>query len=182
MAEVKKVYIGLYVDADVGHVSTPNYFQDDISGFKASVPSATCKDLQDTINVAWIADNDGDPSAAGVFDFKSPVAVTGTRVVRTPNPDLKTSFNWWVSNGDAALDWGPVRRDNNRNLGTGGLGTPAGDKNKYFFMKNGEFDYDQFYSSIDYSADGWLPPPPILLPILPMATILATCCRLVRLT
>ena len=109
--------------------------------------------------MAWIADNDGDPNAAGVFDFKSTVAVTGTRVVRTPNPELKTSFNWWVSNGDAALDWGPVRRENSRNLGTGGLGTPAGDKNKYFFLKNGEFDYDQLYSAIDQSADGWLPPP-----------------------
>jgi hypothetical protein len=48
--------------------------------------------------------------------------------------------------------------ENNRGLGTGGLGTPAGDKNKYFFLKNGEFDYDQLFSAIDYSSQGWLPP------------------------
>jgi hypothetical protein len=158
-SDISKSYIGLYIDADVYHVSTADGFKDDICGFKGSVPSAACKDTQDVINVAWIADNDGDPNSAGVFDYRSTVAVTGTRVVRTPNPDLKTSFNWWVSNGDASLDWGPVRRENNRNLGTGGLGTPAGDKNKYFFLKNGEFDYDQIYSAIDHSADGWLPPP-----------------------
>ena len=125
--EIKKAYIGLYVDADVSHFSKGAVgSQDDISGFKQSVPSATCNQLQDTINVAWIADTDGDPNRSGVFDAMSVVAVTGTRVVRTPNPELKTSFNWWVSWGDDPnLDWGPVRRENNRNLGTGGLGTPA---------------------------------------------------------
>ncbi len=156
--EIRKSYIGLYVDADVYHPSYANGFQDDICGFKQTVPSTACKDLQDVINVAWIADQDGDPNEDGVFDYRSTVAVTGTRVVRTPNPDLKTSFNWWVSQGDATLDWGPVRKENNRNLGTGGLGTPAGDKNKYFFLKNGEFDYDQIYSAIDMGSQGWLPP------------------------
>ena len=157
--EIKKAYMGIYVDADVGHAGSGNYFQDDICGFKTTVVSPSCAQLEDVINVAWIADNDGDPNAAGVFDAKSPVAVTGTRVVRTPNPELKTSFNWWVSNGDASLDWGPIRQENARGLGTGGLGTPAGDENKYFFMKNGEFDYDQLYSTINQTAQGWLPPP-----------------------
>jgi hypothetical protein len=161
--EIKKAYIGLYIDADVSHFSKGALgSQDDISGFKQSFTSATCNLLQDTINVAWIADTDGDPNRSGVFDAMSVVAVTGTRVVRTPNPELKTSFNWWVSWGDAALDWGPVRRENDRNLGTGGLGTPAGDKNKYFFMRNGEFDYDQLYSAVDYSSAGWLPPNPAI--------------------
>ncbi|MGB5107246.1 MAG: hypothetical protein WBP29_14235 [Candidatus Zixiibacteriota bacterium] len=157
--EIKKAYMGIYVDADVGHPGVGNFFQDDICGFKNTVVSPSCAQLEDVINVAWIADNDGDPNSAGVFDPKSPTAVTGTRVVRTPNPELKTSFNWWVSNGDPTLDWGPIRQENSRGLGTGGLGTPAGDENKYFFMKNGEFDYDQLYSTINYSNLGWLPPP-----------------------
>ena len=158
--EIRKAYMGIYVDADVGHPGTNNFFQDDICGFKNTVVSPSCAELEDVINVAWIADNDGDPNSAGVFDAKSPTAVTGTRVVRTPNPELKTSFNWWVSQGDPTLDWGPILQANARNLGTGGLGTPAGDENKYFFMKNGEFDYDQLYSTINYTAQGWLPPPP----------------------
>ncbi len=160
VSEIRKAYMGIYVDADVGHPNTNNFFQDDICGFKNTVVSPSCNQLEDVINVAWIADNDGDPNDAGVFDAKSPTAVTGTRVVRTPNPELKTSFNWWVSQSDATLDWGPVRQDNARGLGTGGLGTPAGDENKYFFMRNGEFDYDQLYSTISFSNNGWLPPPP----------------------
>ena len=157
--EIRKAFMGIYVDADVGHPGTNNFFQDDICGFKNTVLSPSCAELEDVINVAWIADNDGDPNAGGVFDAKSPTAVTGTRVVRTPNPELKTSFNWWVSQGDPTLDWGPILQSNARSLGTGGLGTPAGDENKYFFMKNGEFDYDQLFSTINYTAQGWLPPP-----------------------
>ena len=159
--DITKAYMALYVDADNWHPSTTNGFADDISGYKFAVPSPACAtDLEDSINIAWTADNDGDPSAAGVFNSTSTIAVAGTRVVRSPNPDLKFSFNWWVSNGDdATLDWGPRRQENNRNFGTGGLGTPEGDKNKYYIMSVREFDYDQIYSAVDHSADGWLPPP-----------------------
>ncbi len=156
--EIRKAYMGLYIDGDVWHAITPNGFADDITGFKATVPDPGCKEMQDEVNLAWIADNDGDPNAEGVFDRYSPVGVSGSRVVRSPNPDLNYSYNWWVSNGDASLDWGPRRRENNRNFGTGGLGTPEGDRNKYYIMSIREFDYDQIYSAVDHSADGWLPP------------------------
>ena len=116
-------------------------------------------DLEDSINIAWTADNDGDPDRSGLFGATSATCVSGTRVVRSPNPELKFSFNWWVSNGDATLDWGPRRQENNRNFGTGGLGTPEGDKNKYYIMSVREFDYDQIFSAVDHSAEGWLPPP-----------------------
>jgi hypothetical protein len=164
LSEIRKAYIGLYVDADVMHFTNNGGFADDICGFRVAYPSpAGCDDfpLEDTILTAWIADGDGDPDASSgtrVFTERSATAVTATRVVRSPNPDLETSFNWWVSHGTASQDWGPVRQDNNRDLGTGGLGTPAGDANKYFFMKNGEFDYDQLWSAVDFSGDGWLPP------------------------
>jgi hypothetical protein len=163
-SDLRKLYIGVYIDADVYHPTNSGGFTDDICGFRRTYPSpvgCTSNPIEDTINVAWIADNDGDPESIGgsrAFTDRSPIAVTGTRVVRTPNPDLKYSFNWWVSNGNAAQDWGPVRAENNRDLGTGGLGTPAGDPNKYFFMSNNEFDYDELWSAINFTADGWLPP------------------------
>jgi len=157
--DITKAYMALYVDADCWHPSTPNGFADDITGYRFTVPSPACKDIEDSINIAWIADNDGDPDRSGLFGATSATCVSGTRVVRSPNPDLKYSFNWWVSNGDATLDWGPRLRENNRNFGTGGLGTPEGDKNKYYIMSVREFDYDQIFSAIDHSADGWLPPP-----------------------
>jgi hypothetical protein len=81
--------------------------------------------------------------------------------VRTPNPELKYSFNWWVSEqyNPEKYDWGPMKRDNYRDFGTGGLGTPEGDKNKYYILSNNEFDYDQIWSAVDQSDSGWLPPP-----------------------
>jgi hypothetical protein len=157
--DITKAYMALYVDADNWHPSTPNGFADDISGYRFTVPSPACKDLEDSINIAWTADNDGDPDRGGLFAATSATCVAGTRVVRSPNPELEFSFNWWVSNGDASLDWGPRLRENSRNYGTGGLGTPAGDKNKYNIMSVREFDYDQIFSAVDHSADGWLPPP-----------------------
>jgi len=39
------------------------------------------------------------------------------------------------------------------------LGTPAGDRNKYYIMSNGEHDYDQMFTGIDHTGEGWLPGP-----------------------
>jgi hypothetical protein len=142
---LKRVYMGIYVDADVLPQNNPNGFADDVCGFRQSLPafySTSRCEWEDTINIAWIADNDGDLSA------QPPIPnVTGTRIVRTPSDSLDVSFNWWVSNGSAPLDFGPRRRTDSRDLSTGGNGTPTGDRNKYWFLRNGEFDYDQVYTA-----------------------------------
>ncbi len=86
----------------------------------------------------------------------------GARVVRTPSDSLKYSFNWWATNYDAASDFGPRRAgtpdDPYRDL-NGVLGTPLGDRNKYYVMRHQEFDYDQMFTAVNHSAEGWLPPP-----------------------
>ncbi|TFH65123.1 MAG: hypothetical protein E4G91_03605 [Candidatus Zixiibacteriota bacterium] len=149
-----QVFCGVYFDCDIYHPTTGNGFQDDISG------SYRCFDetMSESVFVAWSADNNGDPSTAGQWDFRSPSAAIGASLMDYPtSPQL--SFNWWVSWGDpATLDWGPRRQENNRNFGTGGLGTPAGDRNKYYIMSTPENDYDQLWSAVDQSAQGWLPP------------------------
>jgi hypothetical protein len=180
------VYLGLYVDADVQYLKEksdgPYGAQDDICGFRPLVPNPNPDSTQaywDTVNIAWIADNDGHGDFDGgqnakVFTSKSPISVTGVRVVRTPKPEMKYSFNWWISNGDVSLrDWGPwMKRSQDRwakmnPYGTGNtfpdnvIGTPGGDVSKYFIMSNGEFDYDQIYSCVWPSLhpdSGWLPP------------------------
>jgi len=48
---------GLFFDCDAGHVATPNYFQDDITG-SLTIPADAAGD--ETV-AGWIADNDGDP-------------------------------------------------------------------------------------------------------------------------
>jgi len=161
--ELEKVYMGLYLDAEVTP-SSGNYddFTDDICGFRREVASFQGCGFIDTINVAWVADNDGRPGVPppcpSNFDLTS---VLGMRVVRTPSDSLEYSFNWWISNPDASLDFGPrmagTPDDPFRDFG-GFLGTPEGDKNKYYIMRHKEFDYDQLFSAVDQTADGWLPP------------------------
>lgn len=159
---LSNVYMGIYCDADVGAASDQNASQDDICGFLLSIPSTkvssgNCAGLfQDTVNAAWISDNDGD------FSKDIPVPhVTATRVVRTPAETLRVSFNWWISNSSGARDFGPMMRVNFRDLGTGGQGTPEGDRNKYFYLRNQEFDYDQvFTAAVQPDDPTWTLPPP----------------------
>jgi hypothetical protein len=168
---LSKVYMGLYVDADVGPIGgNVGDFTDDICGFRRTIPSPLPNNCGwiDTINIAWISDNDGMNNADGTtscsgddYPTNSPTGVTGMRVVRTPSDSLKYSFNWWISNGNAALDFGP------RKVGTpddpfrdwGFLGTPAGDRNKYYVMRHEEFDYDQLFCGKDNTSEGYLPRP-----------------------
>ncbi|PKK83320.1 MAG: hypothetical protein CVT49_08955 [candidate division Zixibacteria bacterium HGW-Zixibacteria-1] len=161
--EIKKAYLGIYLDAEVTPRSG-NYddFTDDICGFRRYAASDQGCGFIDTVNIAWLADNDGrsapPPACPGGFELTS---VTGIRVVRTPSDSLKYSFNWWISNPDASLDFGPRRigtpNDPFRDFG-GFLGTPEGDKNKYYVLRHEEFDYDQLFSAVDQTAAGWLPP------------------------
>ncbi len=165
---IRDLYCAFYIDADVHHtsVSGTSGSGDDICGFRRTVPMPAGFGIEDdSVNIAWIADNDGDPVDGGgsqSWGFTSPVAVTGTRVVRTPNEDLQYSFNWWISNGTPALDFGPrmagTDDDPFRAFGAH-LGTPTGDKNKYYIMSHSEFDYDQLFCAQSHQDEGFLAPP-----------------------
>ncbi len=156
--EYTNAYVGLLVDGDVSHRSRQRgSYTDDVCGFKETFPSRYGHGLVDTINLAWISDNDGDPDK-GAFDHISIRGLTGVRAMRTPVEHTKVSFNWWTSNGNSGFDWGPMLEATRRNFGTGGLGTPEGDRAKYYVMSNGEQDYDQIFAATDFSDAGWLPP------------------------
>jgi hypothetical protein len=126
---LENVYMGFYVDADVHKFGASTGFEDDICGFLQTIPTEFrgC-DFVDTVNIAWIADNDGELNATETDPVRTRVpAVTGMRIVRTPATQLNVSFNWWISNGSAPLDFGPRRKDTKfRDFRTGGLGTPEG--------------------------------------------------------
>ncbi len=158
---LEEVYMGVYVDGDVGDEGSFEDAQDDITGFLKTftLPQGDCM-YEDTVDIAWLADNDGDP-ADGSFGEESSPNVTATRIVRTPNPDLRVSYNWWISNGTAEFDYGPRHKRNPRDFGTGGRGTPEGDRNKYYVLSNGENDFDQAFTGSITSADTlWEVPPP----------------------
>lgn len=166
---LEDVYMGVYVDADVCFdcSGVNEGFKDDICGFLHTWKSSygSCE-YEDTVNIAWIADNDGDFKVAYESGFHPAPNVTATRIVRTPSDDLEVSFNWWIGNTNGSLDFGPRERPNTgvweedfRDYGTGGLGTPEGDVNKYYVLRNKEFDYDQvFTASIQLNDTLWLYP------------------------
>ncbi|MBD3331625.1 hypothetical protein GF356_02145 [candidate division GN15 bacterium] len=159
------VYMGVFIDADVSFEADDLAgAQDDLAGFLETYP-ATCGqcDYQDTVFLAWTADNDGN------LDADNPAPhTTAARIVRTPQPELDVSFNWWVANPDPQKDFGPRERpfhgkweEPYRDFKTGGSGTPEGDANKYYVLRNREFDYDQaFTASITSNDPLWLPPNP----------------------
>ncbi len=157
---LKNLYVGLYVDSDVGNPRTepnpPGCSSDDFCGFrKLAVDSVTNQQIE--INAAYIADNDGRPVGVDTGSNLTNAHVTGTRVLRAPNPMLETTFNWWNSNGDVGDDYGPAWTaclNDPDGLWTATLGTPRSDANKYYVMSNGEFD-PPMYMCVD---DAVLPP------------------------
>jgi hypothetical protein len=159
---LERIYMGVYVDGDVMLKSGWEGFDDDICGFRQTIESPLGCGFIDTVNIAWIADNDGrQQSDPGPYTSNALTSITGMRVLWTPSDSLEYSFNWWISNGNAALDWGPrlqgTASDPFRDFG-GFLGTPEGDRNKYYIMRHNEFDYDQLYAAVDHTTEGWLPP------------------------
>ncbi len=160
---LNEVYMGIYVDGDVHHQSqTTDGALDDICGFRRTLPveyfPSSCPEDSAVVNLAWIADNSGDLPPVQT-EYPSVPHITATRLLRTPGEETEVSFNWWVGNVDPLYDFGPQTRENCRDLGTEGMGTPEGDRNKYFFMRNGEHDYDQVrVASIGSLDPVWLPP------------------------
>ena len=155
---LEEVYMGIYQDADVGFaadMSSNNLYSDDICGFVHTIPETLntsfgekCTYI-DTVNIAWIADNNGDFDEPG----KECPHITATRIVRTPSDKLEVSFNWWMG-GHSGTDFGPREKPNMgkwkedpRTFENGQIGSPPGDRSKYYVLKNQEFDFDQIFTA-----------------------------------
>lgn len=164
--KLEDVYMGLWLDGCVFYEANQEieYWTDDIVGFYRTHPAPEGCGFVDTINIAYHADNDGDP-IEGQWNEESPKSVVGVRVIRTPLDSLRYSFNWWIMNyNDPSRDFGPrqlgTEDDPFRDFGER-LGSPIGDRNKYYVLRHDEFDYDLLYTAVDHtdSGQGWLPPP-----------------------
>jgi hypothetical protein len=139
---LNEVYVGIYVDADVGSTLGRSWL-DNISGLlRIDRDSNRCGIDTGQLLVPYVADNDGDLNGG----IAAP-SVIGLTFLKVPSGSVKFSYHWWESNANGSLDYGPRRKDNFRNFGTGGTGTPEGDRNKYFLMSSGEQDFDQIYTA-----------------------------------
>lgn len=150
ISSLSQVYIGILIDGDVFEQEWTNTGAvDDLAGFtKLSVLGPTCPPSADSIPVAWIIDNDGDLAAGHACR-----GITGVALLRVPGGHSSVSFNWWVSHYNPSLDYGPFQNRNARDFQTRGFGTPEGDRNKYFVMKNGEIDPNQIFTATLHEID-----------------------------
>ncbi|MBD3402980.1 hypothetical protein GF420_08790 [candidate division GN15 bacterium] len=164
---LKDVFFGFYMDHDIStfRFSTGPQIgdqdakpteggDDDVTGFIHSYPRERegCG-WEDTLLMAWAADADGDVIGNG---FEVP-NVTGLRWLQEPKNGEFLSYNWYVQSFYPNLDFGPQKRENFRRFASGGLGSPLGDKERYFLMSNGEIDYDQpFHFGLDQLDPEWI--------------------------
>jgi len=162
---LREVYIGLYMDGDCGPTGAlyqNDKSQDDVCGFIPSIPiqyGGNPDNPKDSIKVAWLSESRLTGFEGVAAGIETP-DVTGMRVLRTPNPSLGTSFNWWYSNqNDQTLDWGPAFPDNPYDIllnqvnsqmapgdaqaGTPSYDDPRADILKWLLNANGAFDPDQ---------------------------------------
>ncbi|UCG62708.1 MAG: hypothetical protein JSV52_05325 [Candidatus Zixiibacteriota bacterium] len=167
---LKDIYLGIHADPDVRFTSDWLGSVDDISGFIGTIPDREggCE-FEDTVNIAWVADNDGNPDGS-VFGQYSLPHVTATCLLRAPSDKAGVSFNWWAISYDdntTTFDLGPRERpfvgiweEEWREFGTNGTGIPVGDANRYYQMRNREIDYDQYYTATIPDDDTlWAHPP-----------------------
>jgi hypothetical protein len=168
--------IGINVTSSVGYLSSDAFRnRDDVGGFLNTAPfHGTCQ-FTDSLTLMWFADNDGDPvnsqfvsiptvdPASGII-LLSCRDVAAIELLEAPSelvPGMTVSYNWWRPwNYNPPLDFGPRHKANFRDFRTGGdLGTPFGDVNQYYIMKNGEVDYDPVYTySITPNNETWMYP------------------------
>jgi hypothetical protein len=175
---INNMWVGLYIDADVNHISENPYggeqgAQDDLSGFIDSISLPSGKRVK--MATAYVMDNDGQPKDQKWTPL-SPRGVSGVRVVRAPQ-GVESYFNWWTSNGlGYPRDWGPWL-DTNRVIWEqinpyaagpkyrypdNAMGTPGGDRTKYAILSNREWDYDQCFTTVyvsEHPDEGWMDPP-----------------------
>jgi len=148
---LKEAWIGIFIDGDVFHTSNDaTGSQDDISGY---LPEE---------HLAYILDNDGDPSDGSNWSFTSPRSAIGLRLHSVFPPVGFINYNWWVSSGNPVMDFGPrlagTPEDPFRPFNSH-LGTPTGDRNKYYILSHPEVDYDQLFTAVSHESEGFLPPP-----------------------
>ncbi len=154
---IQKGVIGMVVEGPACSrrgSSSPD--QDNICGLLSTVP-ALVPGFEDTVNLAWIADNGSEIQMPGSFVGRAPL-VLGVRVLRAPRGG-RFGFNWWAdlwrsvgfAKWETYFRWGPY--------GAARHGFPADPHDWYRTMINGQIDYDQVYSAFDFSELGWDPPP-----------------------
>ncbi|MFH1699008.1 MAG: hypothetical protein ABIE07_00340 [Candidatus Zixiibacteriota bacterium] len=159
---IEAFYLGLEVSPLVGfrgNVLRGISANDEVVGFieTSEISSEPCFPV-DTINMMWFADNDGDPENYVRYNHNSAPAAVGLQFLRLPEEANSINFNWYYGGYNWSTDFGPRLWEGFREFHNG-IGTPTGDKNKYYMLSHREVDYDQMLTMLDHQGDGFMPPP-----------------------
>ncbi len=186
---IRNTYIGLCAEMHVGYLPMPvapgpdfDMRIEEVCGFLREFPSPSPCGLIDTVNVAWGADNDGNPYRGQWVEepIIDPVTqsirasvrgVFGLKLLQPPNPFQTLSFNWWLGSRSffpdgQRKDYGPQRGESFRDFHYMNSGWPVRDVNRYHVLRNGEIDFPSFFTA-DFALSGrpgWVKPPIYMAP------------------
>ncbi len=155
-------WAGVLLDPDVYHSSEFSGYSDDCSGLLDTLLEAGNPSSRALIGYSF--DNDGNPLEDGSYLWvdESPRGAISLQFLGGDFTPDYINFNWWISNGNPSLDFGPRREGTPEDpffeFSEGVLGTPVQDKDKYYVLSHPEIDYDQIFAAVDHTADGWLAP------------------------
>ena len=127
----------------------PSSSEDDLTGFLRNYSFDDRCEYRHTLNLAYKMDNDGDPESS-VFPSGSARAAVGVMLLGSSSDVADVGYYWHILTPDGTRVWGPRRN------GAGGM--PSGVGNVYHMFSDPYIAYDQLFSAIDHSNDGWMPP------------------------
>ena len=141
---IREAWLGVDLHPDVGYKNVNGFYFGDYDDIVGS--------FRDLGSIYWI-DNDGDPIQSA---FRRPSSLTdGGGMVPTriypPMPD--TNFNWYVWEWPyPENDFAPRSRGNNANpfrpFHNDLVGRPEADVDRYYFLSQPEWDYDQIQAGV----------------------------------
>ncbi len=161
---IKDMYIALWVGGLPRHtsVSVPTGLIN--TGFLSTLesPPGSCQPV-DSVIMAWFADNDGKSNIYQEWEYTSPRSVIAVQILSPLGRGKRCNFNWFSGQIDPKYNWGPRRAptddDPFREFAYHYMGTPLTDKDMYYMMSHPEVDYDQMFTAIGHTDEGFLPPP-----------------------
>ncbi|MFQ5500097.1 MAG: hypothetical protein ACE5FH_10555 [Candidatus Zixiibacteriota bacterium] len=164
---LEDLYVALHNHSVVSAAFMLGSGNDNLTGFLSSAQSMLGCDAKEAVNVAWVADADGDPYEGEFiegpvldpetgFFIGSVTGAAGFSILSDLARPRSFSYNWWVWWG-----YGPSEPHNNRPAGDDTAGYPLTDRMRYHVMRNREVDFDQAftYNKSFFSDTRWSTPP-----------------------